>query len=294
MADLLSRFTDRLESILGGQVAGIQQMQQQAVTALAEAVRQLQQMSATVEGAGQRASQTLIEKLEHTLGKLDQRQLVMNEEMRKFVHEIRTTVGQSQSETQQQLQTLLTDLARQTGSLVGDLSDKSQSAVTAMNGQLEGLTIKVSEAVSQMGATVVRMESVMTDSITRMNSGAETLAVAVDDFARAGNGVAGVMQKAQEVGGQLTQSANTLSSASQAIELVLGDSRSVRDSLTQVLTAVKATVEAAKKEASLTADVLQRLESSAGRLAEAKNRLTFISIRSRRCSRPRMSLSRIR
>ena len=49
----------------------------------------------------------MMEKLEHTLGKLDQRQLVMSEEMRKFVHEIRSIVGQSQTESQEQLKSLL-------------------------------------------------------------------------------------------------------------------------------------------------------------------------------------------
>jgi len=270
MADMLSRFSDRLEGLLGSQVTGIQQMQQQAIASLNEAVRQLQQMSATVEGAGQRAGQALIEKLEHTLGKLDQRQLVMNEEMRKFVHELRAAVGQSQSETQQQLQSMLADLSRHTGALVGDLSSKSQSAVTAMNGQLESLTVKIAESVSQMSAGIARMESVTADAITRMNAGAETLAIAVHDFAKAGVGVSTVMQQAKEVGGQLTQSASSLTSASNSIEMVLGESRAVRDSLSQMLGALGAAVEAAKKEASITTDVLARLESAAGRLSAAQ------------------------
>lgn len=270
MADMLSRFTDRLEGLLGNQVTGIQQMQKQAIASLNEAVRQLQQMSATVEGAGQRASQALMEKLEHTLGKLDQRQLVMNEEMRKFVHEIRATVGQSQSETHQQLQSLLADLSRQTGALVGDLSSKSQSAVTAMGGQLESLTVKVAEAVSQMSTGIARMESVTSDAITRMNAGADTLAIIVEDFAKAGAGVSTVMQQAREVGGQLTQSARSLLSASNSIDGVLGESRAVRDSLSQMLGAVTAAVEAAKKEASITTDVLSRLDAAAGRLSDAQ------------------------
>ncbi len=270
MADLLSRFTDRLENLFGAQASGIQQMQQQAIASLNEAVRQLQQMSSTVESAGQRAGQALIEKLEQTLGKLDQRQLVMNEEMRRFVHEIRATVGQSQSETHQQLQSLLADLARQTGLVVGDLSAKSQSLVTSMGGQVEALTVKVADAAAQMSAGIARMEAVTTDAITRMNSGAETLAVAADDFARAGSGVAGVMTKAQEVAGHLVQSASSLSSASKAVESVLLEARAVRDSLGQMLVSVQGAVESARREASVTADVLHRLEASAGTLAVAQ------------------------
>lgn len=270
MADLLSRFADRLESLLGSQVSGIQQMQQQAIAALNEAVRHLQQMSATVEGAGQRASQALMEKLEQTLGKLDQRQLVMNEEMRKFVHEIRTTVLQSQSESQKELQALVSNLSRHAGALVGELSDKSQSAVVAMSGQMEGLSAKIADAVSQMSNGIVRLEQVTTDAIARMNSGADTLAIAADNFARAGAGVSGVMTAARDLGAQLTQSAGVLSSASGAVESVLNDYRAARDSVASALSSVQGALDSARREASLTADVLQRLESSAGKLATAQ------------------------
>jgi ABC-type transporter Mla subunit MlaD len=270
MADLLSRFTDRIENIFGGQVSGMQQMQQQAVAALTSAVQQLQQMSATVEGAGQRASSALMEKLEQSLGKLDHRQLVMNEEMRKFVHEIRSVVGQSQTETQQQVQVMLTDLARQTSALVSGLSEKSQEAVSTMGGQVDGLATKMVEAASQVSSAISRIENVTTDAITRMNAGAETLALAVDDFARAGAGVSGVMQKAQEVGAQLTQSSLSLSAASNSIELVARESKAIRESLAQMLSAVSTAVQAAKKEASLTTDVLQRIDAAAGKLAVAQ------------------------
>lgn len=270
MADLLSRFTDRIENIFGGQVAGMQQMQQQAVAALTAAVQQLQQMSATVEGAGQRASNALIEKLEQSLGKLDHRQLVMNEEMRKFVHEIRDVVGQSQSETQQQVRTLLSDLLRQTDALVNGLSEKSQTAITSMGGQVDGIATKMAEAVALVSTAIARIEGVTTDAIARMNSGAETLALAVDDFARAGSGVSAVMQKTQEVGSQLSQASLSLTAASSSVELVARESKAVRDSLSQMLSAVSAAVEAAKKEASLTADVLQRIDAAANRLAVAQ------------------------
>lgn len=270
MADLLARFTDRLEGVLGGQVSGIQQMQQQAIASLQEAVDQLRQMSATVEGAGQRASQALIDKLEHTLGKLDQHQLVMNEEMRKFVQEIRTVVSQTNADSQQQLQSLLSDLARQTGALIGDLSQKSRSAVTAIGGQVEGLSTQVAEAVNQMAVVVTKMETVTSESIARMNSGAETLALAADDFSRAGSGVSTVMTKAESVAAQLTQSASSLAGATNAVEALLKDYKSVRDSVAHMLTVLQSTVEAARKEASITADVLQRLELSASKMASAQ------------------------
>lgn len=270
MADLLARFTDRIENLFGGQMNGIQDMQQQTIAALRDAVGQLQRMSQTVEGAGQKASEALTERLNETLHRLDQRQLVMTEEMRKFVHEIRALVGESQTESHQRLQTLLTDLAQQTGTLVGELSQKSQSAVGAMGTHVEGLSSRVEEAVTQIAAAIGKLESVTTDAIGRMNLSAETLALAADDFARAGTGVSGVLTQAQGLTGQLTQSATSLTSASRSMEALLTDYRATRDSVAQMLEAVRSTVEAARREAALTTDILQRLDSSAEKLAVAQ------------------------
>lgn len=269
MADLLAQFSSKLEGLLGGQIAGMQQMQQQTIDALKEAVGQLKQMSATVEGAGQKASETLMEKLDETLHKLEQRQLVMTEEMRKFVQEIRTLVGESQTETHQELQKLLGQLAAQTTAAVGALSERSQSAVGAMGTQVEGLSSRVGEAIAQMTAAVAKLEAVTTDAITRMNDGATTLAIAADDFARAGQGVTGTLSQAQALTGQLAQSSQALASASSSMDTVLADYRTTRDAVAQMLTTVRAAVESAKREASLTEDVVKRLETSAAKLAAA-------------------------
>ena len=103
-----------------------------------------------------------------------------------------------------------------------------------------------------------------------MNSSAETLAIAADDFAKAGSGVAGVLGKTEGLTQQLTQAAGSVGVAAKSLDGVLADYRTTRDSLKQMLDAVKGSVEVAKREASLTTDVLQRLEAASGRLSTAQ------------------------
>jgi hypothetical protein len=270
LSDLLADFSSRLESLFGGQMSGMQQMQQQAAAALSDAAQQLRQMSATVEGAGQRASQTLMERLEQTLHKLDQRQLVMNEEFRKFVQEIRTSLGQSQSESHQQLKKLLQELADSTGVVVRDLTQKSQAVVGEMGIHADNLAGKITDAIGHIGGAVVRIEKVTSDAIVGMNAGAETLAIAAGDFARAGQGISGTLNLAQGLSGQLMQSASSLTSASHTMETLLVDYKATRDGISTMLHAVQAAVESAKKEASFTADVLQKLDAASGRLVAAQ------------------------
>jgi hypothetical protein len=271
MGDLLARFSERLEGLLGGQISGIQGVQQRMVQALQDAVTQLQQMSKSIEGAGQKASDTLTERLAETLHKLDQRQLVMTEEIRKFVHEIRVAVGDSQSESHRELQKLLGDMTQKASDLVDGLSNRSQAAVGAMGSQVEGLAQRLGEMAAQIATAVVRLESVTTDAIQGMNAGAETLAGAASDFARAGQGVGGVLTQAEGLTQNLTQSATSLTGATRSMDTLLIEYRQTRDAVSQMLNAVQATVDMARREASLTADVLQRIDGAATRLAAAQH-----------------------
>lgn len=270
LTDVLASFGQRLQDLFGNQLSGIHEMQQQTINALQTSVIKLEAMAATFEGAGQRATDSMASQLSDALGKLDSRQRVMNEEMRKFVTEIRTLVSQSQVETSEHLQKVLGDLAQQAESLVGDLSARSQQHVEAMGGQVEGLAKSMGEASVQMAAAVSKLEAVTTTAVGQMNSSAETLAIAADDFAKASQGVSGVLSKTESLTQQLTQAASGISVAARSLEGILSDYKASREAVSTMLVTVKQTVESAIKEASITHDVVQRIEQSAGRLAMAQ------------------------
>jgi hypothetical protein len=272
LTDVLASFSARMEGMFGSQLSGIHEMQQQTTASLQAAVMQLEKMAGAVEGAGRKASEDMAAQVAEAVRKLESRQAVMNEEMRKFVLGIRDLVSQSQTEAASHLQAVLADLATSAGMLVGDMSSQSHAHVEAMGSQVGALVESIGGATQQIAAAVDRLEGVTTDAIGRMNSGADTLAIAADDFAKAGNGVTGVLAKSEGLTQQLTQAAGSVGLAAKSLDGVMADYRTTRDTLKQMLDAVRGSVDAAKREASLTTDVLQRLESSTVRLAEAQKR----------------------
>jgi ABC-type transporter Mla subunit MlaD len=165
---------------------------------------------------------------------------------------------------------MLADLATSAGMLVGDMSKQSRDHVDAMGSQVGALVESIGGATKQIAVAVDRLESVTTDAIGRMNSGAETLAIAADDFAKAGSGVTGVLAKSESLTQQLAQAAGSVGLATKSLDGVLADYRVTRDALQKMLEAMQGSVEAARKEASLTGDVLSRLEGATARLATAQ------------------------
>jgi ABC-type transporter Mla subunit MlaD len=98
----------------------------------------------------------------------------------------------------------------------------------------------------------------------------EALGTASQNFAAAGERVSGVMGQAASVTEKLAQASGSLTSGAGAIQVLLKDYRVHRDSITSLVTEPRATVDAARKEATLTGDILNRIETSANHLGAAQ------------------------
>lgn len=328
LTDVLAGFGQRLEELFGGQITGINQLQQQTVEALQAAVVKLDQMVSNVETAGTRTSELMGQRLADSITSMESRQNLMNERMAEFVDQLRNLIRDSQTETNHKLQITLAEigeavrqqisalkeqgdqasashseregwiavrtqemlqqLASQVDSVVGSLRTQSDHAATAQVereqrmaaqadetvGKLAALTenlmAEVHAIASEVRATVDAMRNVTSDAVTRMNSGAETLYLAADEFAKAGQGIAGVLQQTTGITNKFAEAAGSVSASSTMLQGVVADYSATREALAAMLADLRSTVENAKREANLTSDILTRIESASQKLGQAQ------------------------
>lgn len=187
-----------------------------------------------------------------------------------------------------QTQEMLRQLSSQVDSLVGSLRTQSEQAATAqvereqrmaaqadetvakLAALTESLMAEVRAIASEVRATVDAMRNVTSDAVTRMNSGAETLYLAADEFTKAGQGVAGVLQQATGITNKLAEAAGSVSASSTMLQGVVADYATTRETLAAMLADLRSTVENAKREANLTSDILVRIESASQKLGQAQ------------------------
>ena len=122
-----------------------------------------------------------------------------------------------------------------------------------------------------MRAAVEAMNNATGEAISKLNSGADTLYIAASDFAKAGQGVTGALDKSTTLAGQLTQAAGTVVSASTSLGGLLTDYRAARDSMTALVTSLEKTIENARRDAAVSHDLISRMESAALKLTEAEH-----------------------
>jgi hypothetical protein len=289
LEDVMVSFSQRLNELFGGQIGGINELNQRSAQSMQDAVAALHQLVGNIESANQRSGDAMSERLARAMEDMERRQVGINENTQALVDHVRQQVASSQTQTNDRLQALLTDLSSKVGAIVGTMQVQAQTAFDAQQSREEALTARTQGMVSAMGETVASivaqlvesthlmqqsvasLERTTTGSIDKMNAGARTLEQGAVAFAAAGERVAGTMERSTAVTSKLAELSGALTSSSRALQSVFGDYHANREHMSSVLAEVRAVVESAKREASMTESTLARMQLAADRLASAQH-----------------------
>lgn len=286
--DVMVSFSQRLNDLFGGQISGINELNKQTAQGMQDAVSSLHALVGKLEDSSKRTTDDMAAQMAASIKAMEERQGSMNAESAAFVEQIRKLVESSQAETQQKLQATLESIGQQMTTILATLAesqasvfernrsreetmaDRARGMVSDMTGTVEAAIKEITAASQVMSQSVSTLSNATTSSIDKLNVGADRLNTAATNFATAGDRVTGVMGQAATVSAKLTEVSGSLTTSASAVQDALSDYRAQREAVSQLLADVRATVELARKEASLTADVLQRIESSTTKLGAAQ------------------------
>jgi hypothetical protein len=228
------------------------------------------------------------ERLGRALEAMDARQGVMNAQMGAFVEQIKALVSESQSESAQKLKATLSAVGDQVDGVVEQLRKQAEQAaetqghrqerfeqstgqaIGSLSGQVESLLAQSMETNKSLQSTVASLAQATDKAITGMNAGAETLYVAASDFAKAGQGVTETM-KASAVATEAIKGASLqLTMATDGARAIFADYAKTRDTFALMVSELKSTVENAKRDASLTSEIIGKIDAAAKQLALAQ------------------------
>jgi hypothetical protein len=288
LTDTMAALTAQLRDLFGGQIAGINEMQQQTIESMKAAVTKLDQLVTDIATSGTQAASSMAEKLNNAIVSMEARQAAMDMQVQSLVQQISTQVGESQSQTNQKLQDALSVMSQQVGSAVGALKEiidssaakdverhrmleqGTTSAVSTISGEVRSILEGSAASVQTMQNAIAAMERMSTESVQKMNLGADRLYAASEKFAQAGSATTTTLDRAQGLIKQMNDASGALTGSSTILSAAINDYKATRDSLASMVTALTATVDSAKREASLTTDIISRIERSAAALAEAE------------------------
>lgn len=288
LTDVLASFSDRLENMFGSQLSGIGDMQQRTIDAMQTAVSKLQDLTANVEAAGTRASDTMSAKLLEVVQAVEAKQAAMSEELRTVIDEIRSSTGEMQEATQTRVQGMLTALgegmaqaisaierqAAERSRLQAEEDGRRAEAAAGHVGQMRESVGEISSNVDGLVEAIremtVGVQSATRDAFARLNGGADTLLAAANKLEISGRDIVGGFDRIASVTTGLSEAAGSVAGAARSLDSVISDYRSARDAVATMVQDLRSTVENASREASLTADVLNRIEGATQKLVAAQ------------------------
>lgn len=288
LTDTMAALTAQLRDLFGQQITGINQMQQQTMEAMATAVGKLKELVADIGTTGAQTTTSMVDKLNDAIVAIEGRQAAMGAQVQSLIGQITAQVSQSQSETNQKLHESISTMSQEIASAVGTLKEMVHSAsqedaarhrmlaqgtttaVSTISTEVRAILEQSTASAQTMQTAVAAMERITTDSINKMNLGADRLYGACEKFAQAGTATVSVLDRVQALIKQMNDSSGALTGSASVLNAAINDYKATRDSLANMITALNGSVDSAKREASLTADIVSRIERSAVVLREAE------------------------
>lgn len=217
------------------------------------------------------------------------RQLEGAEQMGAVVKQLSDSIARTQNESSDSTTRLLRDLGDSTAKLFEKLQSQAEAAqhqhgdhlatvaaqtaemLARQSEQVVNLTEAVHQSHKAMRDTVDRIKTATDSHLERMGVGAERLRGASD---RLSDNLVLMKSSSDGLNGsadRLNSSAAVLSTALNATQQALTDQKAVRDALATMVADLRATVENAKLEASVSAGLVSGLQLASQRLTEAQS-----------------------
>ncbi|MDZ4078510.1 MULTISPECIES: anti-phage ZorAB system protein ZorA [Hydrocarboniphaga] len=288
LTDTMAAMTAQIRDLFSGQVDGIRGMQQQTIDSLGIAVGRLEQLVGDISDRGKQTTDAMSTQLASTLASMDERQRAMNEQTQALVDTMRSQVAQSQQDATMGMQQAIDRMSAAVSEIAKSLQANIESAsvrddqrsrqlaehTTAATNSAANVTKELihrtAEAISTMRQAVESMRSGTADTVTKMNLGAADMLKAANEMARAGSTTSTALDRAQRLADQLGAASSALTDSTSMLNRAIDDYKTTRDTLAIMIEQLKATVDHAKREASLTADILQRIEAATQSLRDAQ------------------------
>lgn len=286
--DIMVSFSQRLNDLFGGQINGINELNNQTAQSMQSAVAALNTLVGKLEESGKKTTDDMAAQMTASIKAMEERQGSINTQTQEFVDQIRQLVQSSQTETQQKLQATLGAIGQQMTNIINGLqesqakvfadnrtredamTERASNTVSAMTGSVEAAIKEIALASQTMAQSVANLTAATTDTVDKMNTGANRLDTAATNFASAGDRVTGALEQASRISNKFTELSGALTTGASALHDALRDYKVQREATASLLANVRTTIEMASKEASLTGEVLQRIENSTNKLSQAQ------------------------
>lgn len=288
LEDLLTGFMAKLEDTFGGQMRGINEQMQRSMESMNAVQASLQGLLADIKQTNEHAASQMSGALEEAMKKAADNQQLLTDQMREFVQDFRRLVSEEQSKSKQVMDEAVMKVIGEVATAIAGLESVRKTAAAEEVGRndrlasqtsqlLGGLTTQVESLLNAVSGQVTKtqrnieaLEAVALRAIDGMNQGAVTMGTAAQRFETAGNSVTGVFERTVKVAETLSSASAALQAASSAVQRGFEQYDSTRKTVDAQVATLMGLIEAAKREAGVSQELVASIKASAESMRDAE------------------------
>ena len=295
MTDVLAAFMSKLETTFGGQMTGMSEMMTQSVTAMREMQSGFSQLMTDMQTNSEVSTKTLETQMAKMMDDIHQKQNEMSTQMNEMVENLSAgsaKIGDQGLHAVEQLNSKVSEMVSGLGtSMSGLLSnvaeqridqdrqildnqqklhEQSSILIDNLGSEIKELIVHSQNAVQSHKENIQKLSQVTTDSITGMNTGAEKMRLASEQFTTAGSSLITVTGKTSELIAEVnTTSTNMTSASSNLIELIR-DYKNSQNSVNIAIETLENLIQQSKSEAGMSSKMLNDMQNMTTALDKVK------------------------
>lgn len=295
---MLTGFMAKLEDTFGGQINGINEQMQRSMAAMGSVQTSLQALVQDIQKANENAATQMSEKLATAMQTASDNQQQLTQQMTQFVTDFRSLVAEEQRKSKDAMNETIAGLLSEVGNSIASmeasrksaseedanrtkvLTDQTGQMVSGLSANVEELLRAVSDQVLKTQESINAIRDVSMRAVDGMNQGALTIGSAAKQFETAGSSVTSALDDSAAFIEQVKASSNALQAASLAVNSGFEKYDATRKTVDSQVMALTGLIESAKREAGVSQQLIEGVESSvkALRAAEEESRRNLSTV----------------
>lgn len=148
LQDVMASFGQKLNDLFGGQISGINELNQRTAHTMQDAVMKLNALLVALQDAGRKSSDSMAEQMVKAMAEMEARQAAITQNTQGLVDQLRQTIEQSQRTTSEGVRSSTDEMAK-----------RMAEAIEKMEQRQESINERTREFVSQIRALAASSQS---------------------------------------------------------------------------------------------------------------------------------------
>jgi hypothetical protein len=290
VTEALTNFADRMNDMLGEKLQGISELLQHTTVTMQGVAIQINSLSEKLQSTEEGAAHAMMERLNSAMTSMEARQQAVDAHMVEFISQVGSLAHSSQSQASKDIESFVSSLGSKVTEIITRLEAQSgqaekeygvrqvqltrytNTAMGEITSQVQTLAAEMRQASEVMRSSVAGLSQNTKESLTLFSTGANTLNAALIGFAKAGQGVNNTMTMAAGATEKIGAASANLVEATKGVKAIMEDYRNMSRVFASTVSELKATIESARQEASMTTQIVSRIQKAAEQLGIAENR----------------------